>query len=94
MWLGRRWDTTHHRVAGNDEVLDVRAVQRRPLTERWCRESLENVPAVPWNNPAPLLDEVPPVVLLPLPDVEPAARIPVQSECAPRRVYIRHADLE
>ena len=34
---------THHRVAVNDEVLEVRAVQRRPLTERWCRESLGNI---------------------------------------------------
>ena len=27
--------TTHHRVAVNDKVLEVRAVQRRPLAERW-----------------------------------------------------------
>ena len=32
--------------------------------------------------------------LPPLPDVEPAARVPVQPEFSPRRVYIRHADLE
>ena len=94
VWLGRRWGTIHHRVAVNDEVLEVRAVQRRPLAERWCRESLGNIRAVPWKNPAPLLDEVPPVVLPPLPDVEPAARVPAQPEFAPRRVYIRHADLE
>ena len=40
VWRGRRWGTTHHRVAVNDEVLEVRAVQRQPLAERWCRESL------------------------------------------------------
>ena len=54
------------------------------LVERWCR----------WKNPAPLFNEVPPVVLPPLPAVEPAARKPVQSEFDPRRVYIRHTDLE
>ena len=26
VWLGRRWGTIHHRVAVNDEVLEVRAV--------------------------------------------------------------------
>ena len=30
---GRHWDTTHHRVAVNDQVLEVRAVQHRPLVE-------------------------------------------------------------
>ena len=90
VWLGLRWSTTHHHVAINDEVLEVRAVQRRPLAERWCRGSLGGIRAVPWKNPPPLLDEVPPVVLPPLPDVEPA----VQPEFAPRRVEIRHADLE
>ena len=94
VWLGRRWGTIHHRVAVNDKVLEVRAVQRRLLAERWCRESLGNIRAVPWKNPAPLLDEVPPVVLPPLPDVETAARVPVQPELSPSIVYIRHADLE
>ena len=27
VWLGRRWGTTHHRVAVNDQVLEVRAVR-------------------------------------------------------------------
>ena len=39
VWLGRRWGTIHHRVAVNGEVLELCAVQRRPLAERWCRES-------------------------------------------------------
>ena len=94
LWLGRRWGTTHHRIAVNDEILEVRAVQSRPLAERWCRESLGNIRAVPWKNPAPLYDEVQQVVLPLLPDVAPAARIQVQPECAPRRVYTRHTDLE
>ena len=34
VWLGRRWGTTHHLFAVNDEVLEVRAVQRRPLASR------------------------------------------------------------
>ena len=29
VWRGRRWNTTHHRVAVNHEVLDVHAVPRR-----------------------------------------------------------------
>ena len=85
---------TKHRVAVNDEVLEVRAVQRRPLAERLCRESLGSIRTVPWKNHVPLLAEISPIVLLPLPDVEPASRIPVQPEFAPRKVYIRHADLE
>ena len=35
VWLGRRWSTTPHRVAVNDEVLEVRVVQRGPLAGRW-----------------------------------------------------------
>ena len=69
-----------HRVAVNDEVLEVRAVQCRPLAEQWCG----NIRAVPWKNLAPLLDEVLLVVLPRLPDVKPAARIPVQTKFAPQ----------
>ena len=50
--LGRRWCTTHHRVAVHDELLEVRAVQRRALVERWSRESVECVRAPPWKNSA------------------------------------------
>ena len=57
--------------------------------KRWCRELLGNTRAVSVEEPGALFDEVLPVVLLPLPDVEPAARIPVQPEFDPRRVYIR-----
>ena len=46
--------------------------------------SVENPDATPF-------DEVPPVVLPPLPAVEPAATIPVQTEFTPLRLY---TDLE
>ena len=36
VWLGHLWSTTHRRVAVKVEVLEVRAVQRRPLAEL-CR---------------------------------------------------------
>eukprot|EP00969_Alexandrium_andersonii_P039527 1731851-Alexandrium_andersonii.AAC.1 len=48
IWLGRRWGTASHIVAvGPTEVREVRAVARSPLVERWGREELQNLRAVP-----------------------------------------------
>eukprot|EP00969_Alexandrium_andersonii_P368443 15472925-Alexandrium_andersonii.AAC.1 len=50
IWLGRRWGTASHIVAASPtEVREVRAVARRPLPERWSREELQNLRAVPWT---------------------------------------------
>eukprot|EP00969_Alexandrium_andersonii_P098886 4363712-Alexandrium_andersonii.AAC.1 len=39
IWLGRRWGTASRIVAVSPtEVREVRAVLRRPLSERWSRE--------------------------------------------------------
>ena len=49
IWLGRRWGgITHIVVAGPDEALEVRAVMRRPLSERWSREELQAIRVAPW----------------------------------------------
>eukprot|EP00969_Alexandrium_andersonii_P337643 14923014-Alexandrium_andersonii.AAC.1 len=48
-WLGRRWGTASHIVAASaHEVRSVRAVARRPLTERWPREALQGLVSAPW----------------------------------------------
>ena len=42
IWLGRRWGSITHIVAtGPGEVCEVRAVVRKPLSERWPREELQ-----------------------------------------------------
>ena len=88
VWRGRRWGTTHHRVAVNDEGLEVGVVPRQPSAERWNRELLECIRAMPWNFTAAPFGEVPPVVLPLFSVVEPAERQPVQPEFALRKVHI------
>merc|ERR1712020_723758 len=49
LWLGRRWGGVSHIVAaGPDEAVEVRAVARRPLSERWSREEVAALAVVPW----------------------------------------------
>ena len=49
IWLGRKLGgITHIVAAGPDEALEVRAVLRRPLSERWSREELQAIKVVPW----------------------------------------------
>ena len=87
IWLGRRWGTISHRVAIGNEVIEVRAVQRRPLPERWSKEALEQIRAVPWRNPAPPIAEAPMVVLPPLP-ADDRPLVPARAvEAALRRVH-------
>eukprot|EP00969_Alexandrium_andersonii_P142667 6307694-Alexandrium_andersonii.AAC.1 len=53
MWLGRRWGAASRIAAVSPtEVREVRAVARRPLPERWGREGLQNLRAVPWARRA------------------------------------------
>jgi hypothetical protein len=93
VWLGRRWGTIHNRVSVGNEVLEVRAIQRRPEAERWSKDVLEGVKALPWRNPAP--DEVEPMrVLPPLEGGPPEQQTRARAEPGPKRVYIRHSDLE
>ena len=78
-----------------DEVLEVRAVKRRPWFERWCRESLGCVRAVPWKNPAPPFDEVPLVVLPPHAQLSSRLQEHQFSQSLLQRVvYTRHTDLD
>ena len=93
VWLSR-WGTAPHRVAVNDDVLEVRSVQRRPLAELWSRVSLDCIQAALWKNPAPPFGVVPPVVLPSLRAVELADRVLVRPEFASRWVCIRLSDLE
>eukprot|EP00969_Alexandrium_andersonii_P270343 11948990-Alexandrium_andersonii.AAC.1 len=49
IWLGRRWGSTIHFVWGPEDqsVHLVRAVQRRPASERWSLAELQAVTALP-----------------------------------------------
>ena len=49
VWLGRQWGSPTHIVysAEDEQVHYVRAVQRRPVTDRWSLEAIQAVKAVP-----------------------------------------------
>ena len=84
------------RVAVDDEVLEVRAVQRWPPVERRCRECFGSIRAVPRKNWAPPVNEVPLVVLPPqLLHVECAPATPI-SKRGGEEVHVQlckmHAD--
>ena len=52
---------THIVAVGPDEAVEVRAVMRRPASERWSREELQAIRVVPWvwkAAAAPGADEV------------------------------------
>ncbi len=49
LWRGRKWGSISHLVATPGGVVEVRAVQRRPATERWSKDELSQVHATPWN---------------------------------------------
>eukprot|EP00969_Alexandrium_andersonii_P337531 14918376-Alexandrium_andersonii.AAC.2 len=49
MRLGLRWGTAARIVAASPhEAREVRPVARRPFDERWSREALQDLVAVPW----------------------------------------------
>ena len=96
-WLGRRWGTGSHIVAGGPgEVREVRTVARRPLSERWSRETLQELRAVPWawRMAPPAAGEVPQVI----PHVAVEAEAPAlprgSAVLAPRRVQITQRLME
>ena len=69
VWLGRKWGTPTHIVfsAEDGQVRYVRAVQRRPATDRWALEALQAVTAVPPALRLPATAGVPePIEILPL----------------------------
>ena len=76
IWLGRRSGGITHLVGVGREVVETRAVQRRPKEERLCAAKVQNLLATPWRNPAPedpdeevlvLPPLLPPLLLLPAP---------------------------
>ena len=46
-WLGRQWGSKLHKIAVGNEVIEARAIQRKPRSERWDRTALESIAATP-----------------------------------------------
>ena len=95
IWLGRRRGSISHLVGVGREVVDTRAVQRRPREDRRFRALVEGILATPWVNPGPAEDASAPVILPPR--SEPPAHPAPDGQSAregPKQVYIRDADLE
>ena len=94
--MGRRWGSPTHLVydAEDQQMHEVRAIQRRPAAERWSLEALRAVTAVPHSlrGPATAGDAEPLEVIPPAegPDeIEP----PAPTGRAPNRLFIEDADL-
>eukprot|EP00969_Alexandrium_andersonii_P177868 7864524-Alexandrium_andersonii.AAC.1 len=49
IWLGRRWGSTVHYVwdPGDQTIHEVRAIQRRPASERWSLAEIQAATALP-----------------------------------------------
>jgi hypothetical protein len=96
VWLGRSWGGIVHQVYANGKMHAVRGVQRQPRDDRWRKEALEAVSALPWDRAPAAEGEV--IVLPPL--APPAAAQGAaaeevrEPEYNPHRVHIRLADLE
>ena len=96
IWLGRCWGGITHRIGVGREVVETRAVQRRPKEERWVVAAVQGLRATPWCNPAPEDGGQAPEVL-PLSQRVWRARSPPVAPGAregPKQVYIRPTDLE
>ena len=78
IWLGRRWGSSVHIVydAQDGTVHHIRAVQRRPLPERWSLEAVQAAAAVPGmlRQPATAGEPEPLEILPPVED--PAQAVP------------------
>ena len=96
VWLGRRWGSNVHQVYDfNDEkVHEVRAIQRRPLEERWSREAVERVNVYPHLlQPAGGKEPLEEASIIPDGDDGPEEP-PEAVHRQPARVFISTADLE
>ena len=84
-----------HFIGMGREVVEARAVQRKPKEERWNKDLVQNLLASPWCNPVPLEDQRVPEVLPPRgePLPRPVPDGPSARE-GPKQVYIRDVDLE
>merc|ERR1712122_330731 len=96
IWLGRSWGGITHRVGVGREVLETRAVQRRPKEERWDVDAMQALLATPWCNPVPEDSDQVPMVLPPRAEgpVRPPAPAGPNLREGPKQVYIRDSDLE
>eukprot|EP00969_Alexandrium_andersonii_P237249 10472791-Alexandrium_andersonii.AAC.1 len=88
VWLGRSWGAASRIVVvGPTEAREVRAVARRPLSECWGREGLQNLRAVPWAWRAGpgCSDGGPPQVIPRVAQDAPAPQPRARAAPAPRR---------
>ena len=102
IWLGRRWGShTNFIYSQLGKVVESFAIQRRPVTERWSRDDIEEVRAYPWDwdpTEESIRGEV--TVIPGMSDAELRARAMEQSgtaadrQSAPDPMHITKADLE
>jgi len=98
VWLGRRWGSIDHLIATENEVVDARAVQRRPIGERWDRLAIEGIEMTPTMRKIPEGCHKELVVIPPKTEREKEEEGPREVKDPPRPLpkstYITPEDLE
>jgi len=100
IWLGKYWGTIDHVVYHEGVIMEARAIQRRPITERWSRQEVEKVDVWPWDRHKKREDQIQEEMMTIPPktqeekDLEPPRPSKVKEHNAPKSLYIQPADLE
>ena len=93
--MGHPWGAVDHLVAAGGHVVRARAVMRRPSQERWSREAVEAITAVPWDHKLAAPPGEPRALPPRPPEEAEAVPAPVDPGLVPPpAVYIYKADLE
>ena len=92
VWLGRNWGSTTHRIAMDSRlVVEVRAVRRVPLKERWSINNIQHLICTTWAW-TPSEDGIVEHAVIEMPG--PAEAVDRGRPYAPRAVYLRPDDFQ
>ena len=54
IWLGIRWKSREHHIGTAAGVIKSYAIERKPLEDRWSKETVEAIVGTPWRpQPVP-----------------------------------------
>ena len=93
IWVGRRWGTGENIVINEDKVIHPRSIRRKPESERWNKERVAEITALPWEAAH---DSAPPALQQPEFEEKPKIDVAPEFEDAdivPRTFRIMHRDL-
>jgi len=102
IWLGKPWGAIDHLVYRDGRIHEARAVQRKPITERWSRGEVEKVNVWPWDRHKKTAEgdrSQETVITIPPKTAEEKAQEPPRvtrdpQQATPKSVYIQPEDLD